>query len=182
MKTKALKALMILSVMGLYGCWVIRDTVVLSTAVVVGTAGLAGYTVYKGGEAVYKGGEAVVSKAGEVGSSATKSIQKKHDAVVVSRGTLKAKCKYTIAEIYPATRIALREAGFTDISGRQDALTGAVQARTAFNEVVTVKFELLSKERTTVEIRIGSGDLKKSEYLYDQILGAAAATKGRSQQ
>ena len=171
MKAKALmKVFMILSAMGLNGCGVL----VVGTAAVVGTAGLAGYTVYKGGEAV-------VSTVGSVGSSAKESVQRMYGTVVVSQGTLKAKCKYTIAELYPATKIAFNEAGFDDIAGRQDALAGTVLAKTVFNEDVAVKFELLSKELTAVEIRIGSDNLEQSEYLYDQILITVAARKGGSQ-
>ncbi len=184
LEARALTVCTVLLAVGLNGCRLVVGTAVVGTYVVVGAAGLAGYTVYKGGEAVvstvYKGGEAVVSTVGSVGSSATDSIQRRQEAVAVSRGTLKAKCDYTIAELYPATMIALEEAGFEDIAGRQDALTGTIQARAPSSGNVTVEFELLSKELTALKIRVGGGNLEQSEYLYDRILSTAAASKGGS--
>jgi hypothetical protein len=165
---------MIVSLIGLSGCQFILGTAALGTAVVVGTAGVAGYTVYKGGEAV-------VSTAGAAGSSTMNAFQNKHNEVMVSRGTLKTKCRHKVANLYSATMTVFREEGFTDIQGRQDGLQGTISARTVFNKAVSVDLYLLSKKRTAVEIRIGGGNIKQSEYLYDQILRAVAADAGEGE-
>lgn len=38
------------------------------------------------------------------------------------------------------------------------------------NERVTVKFMLLDKKSTALELRIGNGNLQQSEYLYNQAI------------
>ena len=162
-KTPGRAAIAILAIVAMNGCRAIAGTAVLGTAVVVGTAGLAGYTVYKGGEAV-------ASAAGAAGRS-TK------EAIVVSRGTLKAKCKYSVSELYPAAETVLKRAGFTDVHGKRDALAGILNAKTSFKEDVIIEMKLIDKKRTAVEILVGSGNLRQSEYLYDRMLGTAAARK-----
>ena len=157
------KIFVLLAALGLPGCRAIVGTVAIGTAAVVGTVGLAGYTVYKGGEAA-------VSAVGAVGTSTKKTV----DSVVVSKGTLKTKSKYSVSELYPAAVTVLEQAGFQDARGRQDSLTGQLRAKTAFNEDVYVAFKLLEKNRTAVEILVGDGNLKQSEYLYDQMLALLA--------
>ena len=68
----ALKTLLVAALVGMIGCRLIVNTAVVGAAVVVGAAGIAGYTVYKGGELVYKGGKAVgefVHKGGKAAVS-----------------------------------------------------------------------------------------------------------------
>jgi hypothetical protein len=170
-KTARLKALLLVVIAGVCGCRLIAGTVVLATAVVVGTVGLAGYTVYKGGEAV-------VSGVGSVGSSTKQAVASTNEAIVVSRGTLKAKCKHSVTELYPAAETALWSAGFTGVAGSHDALTGALNARTSLGKNVIVGLKLIDKDRTAVTILVGDGDLRQSEYLYDQMLVLVKAKKG----
>jgi hypothetical protein len=146
------------------------STVALGTVVVVGTAGFAGYTIYKGGEAV-------VSGARSVGSSVKKAVKKEPKSIVVSGGTFKVTTEHTIAELYPQVEIVFSEAGFTEFSGYKDALEATAQARTSSSGWATVRLELIEKNVTAVEIRVGEGSLKKSEYLYDQILSKVNANK-----
>lgn len=195
---------MIVVVMGVNACRALVGTAVLGTAVVVGTAGLAGYTVYKSGEAVATAAGSVGSSAvgsigsigsvvgstgssavgsvgstmGSVGSATKATVKRQHRAVVVSRGTFKATCEYPIPELYPTTKRVLEEADFKDVFGGQDSLAGALHAKTSFDEHVSVTFELLEKDLTAVEVRIGDGNLPQSEYLYDLILAALAADYG----
>lgn len=161
------------------GCKAVLGTAVVGTAVAAGTAGLAGYAVYKSGEAVVSTagsvGSSVASGVGSVGSSTKATVQNKRHTVVVSRGTFKAKTGHAVAALYPAARTVLEEAGFKDVFGKQDSLAGAVRAKTAFDDDVIVTFKLLEKDLTAVEIRIGDGNLQQSEYIYDQILATVAA-------
>ncbi|CAA6678590.1 MULTISPECIES: DUF3568 family protein [unclassified Lentimonas] len=136
----------------------------VNTAVVgVGVVGLAGY-------GVYKGGEAVVSTVGDAGSAVGDAVGGTHDSVVVSRGTLKMKSKYSVTLLYHAASKACQNAEFNSITGQKDALSGQVHAKTSSNENVLVTLEMLEKGVTAVQIRIGDGNLKQSEYLYDQML------------
>jgi hypothetical protein len=161
---------MIVLLMGLSGCQLIYGTAALG----VGAVGLAGYTVYKGGEAV-------VSTVGSVGTSAKAAAQRKHNEVVISRGTLRAKCEHGVADLYLAAKTVFGETGFTDIVGRQDGLQGTISARTASNKPVLLNLYLLAEKRTTVEIRIEGGNLMQSEYIYDQILRTVAAAAGEGE-
>ena len=154
MKTVPLFVILLLTV-GISGCGLLVGTVIVGTAAVVGTVGAAGYTVYKGGEAV-------VSGVGSVGSSAK--------SLVVSDGTLKAECGYSVVELYDAAQSVLRSSDFTHIKGAKDSLYGEITARTAFSDGVSVKFKLLKESLTSVEIKIGEGNLKQAEYIYDKML------------
>jgi hypothetical protein len=169
---KVFPASMLLAALLLSGCRILVNTAVIGTAVVVGTVGLVGYTVYKGGEAV-------VTTVGSVGSSATGAVKGHQESVTVSRGTFTTACKYAITDLNPAAELVLKRAGFKGVIGAQDALAGSVLAKTAFGENVSVKFALLEKGRTSVAIRIDGGNLKQSEYIYDQILATVAANTRR---
>lgn len=153
-KMKKTLILCVVLTLAVSGCRLAANTVALGTAVAVGVVGAVGYTVYKGGEAV-------VSGVGSVGSSAK--------SFVVSDGALKAESAHTIAELFPAARTVLVEAGFKGVVGKQDALDGVLRAKTAFGEDVLVTFTLLELHLTSVEIKVGDGNLQQSEFLYDQM-------------
>ncbi|MBT7303102.1 MAG: DUF3568 family protein [Victivallales bacterium] len=172
---RTLTRLAMVGVLALSGCRLVVGTALVGTAVVVSTAGVAGYKVYKSGEKV-------VSAVGGVGSSTKGAVQKRQKAVAMSRGTFKVNCEYGIAELHPATERALAAAGFRDIGGRQDSLAGEIHAKTALDESVSVRLEFLSQNLTAVEIKIGAGNLKQSEYIYDHILAAAAANRKGARQ
>jgi hypothetical protein len=149
----------LLLALGTTGCGIL----LVSTAAVVGVVGVAGYTVYKGGEAVVSGVESV-------GSSAK--------SLVVSDGVLKAKCDYPVDDLYAASSDVLREAGFTITGGAHDSLAGEIRARTVLNEAVLVTFELLDEDLTLVEIKVGDGNLEQSEFLYEQMLAKVVVGEG----
>ncbi len=153
------------------GCRAVLQTAVVGAALVVGTAGFVGY-------GVYKGGAAIVSGVGSAGSAVAGTVKKGHKAVVISRGTLKAQFEHEIAEIHPAAIAVMRESGFTRITGDHDALQGSIQARTSSGDEVLVNLTLVEKGLTAVKIRIGDGNLKQSEYLYDEILARINAEDG----
>jgi hypothetical protein len=153
---KNLRLMTVLVILGMNGCMAVVGTVALGTAAVVGTVGLAGYTVYKGGEAV-------VTTTGNV-------VSKSHKSVVMSRGTLKAECEYSVSALYDAGVLVLKSSGFKNLTGRKDILAGALRALTAFDEEVLVTFEAKAQGVTAVLVRIGEGNLKQSELIYDYIL------------
>jgi hypothetical protein len=74
----------------------------------------------------------------------------------------------------------LREAGFNDIAGRQDALNAGIAARTAFGRPVAINFELISESRVEVKIKIDEGSLKQCELLYDRIISKVVSSKGEA--
>lgn len=149
-------------------CRLIVGTAAVTTAAVVGTVGLVGYSVYKGGEWVVKG-------VASVGSSTGKAVSNKRKQIVISRGTLKAKAEHTVPELYAATERVLQGSGFTGISGARDALFGKLRAQTSSGENVYVTLELLEARLTAIEIRVGDGNLKQAEFLYDQVLATVGA-------
>ena len=163
--TTTLTSSILIALLVTIGCRAIVGTAVVGTAVVVGTAGLAGYTVYKGGEAV-------VSTVGSVGASTKNTVQKKHKSVVVSRGTFKTQCDYSVEKLYPVAKRVLIDAGFKELKGKHDAMAAVIRGKTAFGDDVVVAFKLLEKDLSAVQVRIGEGHLKQSEYLYDLILTA----------
>jgi hypothetical protein len=153
------KALLPFAALTAGGCRLLVNTVAITTVAVVGTVGLAGYTVYKGGEAVVT----TVGSAGE-------AVGNKRKSVVMSRGTLKAKAEHSVPDLYASSVQVLHIAGFNSVRGEKDALSGVLKANTATGEEVELNFSLLKAGLTAVEIRVGKGDLKQSEFLYDQIL------------
>lgn len=133
-------------------CRVLVGTAVVGTAAV----GLAGY-------GVYKGGEAVVTTAGDAGSAVGKSV-------VMSGGTFKVKSEESVAVLYYAASNSFQAAGFHSVTGQKDAFSGQVQGKTRENETVLATFEMLDGGKTQVKILVGDGNLKQSEYLYDDML------------
>jgi hypothetical protein len=162
-KTSGLKELMALLLVIASGCRAIVGTVAIATVAVVGVVGLVGYTAYKGGEAVVSGAEV-----------AGKSVK---NAVTFSNATFKTKSGHSLSVFYPAAETVLRRAGFVGVVGRQDALAGSVSAKTLSGEDVTVELKLIDKDRTSVAIQVGRGDLRQSEYLYDEMLRLLAERK-----
>jgi hypothetical protein len=171
-KTSGVVALVLTTAVTLGSCRLIVGTVAVGAAVVVGTVGLVGYTVYKGGEWVVKG-------VASVGSSTGKAVKDKHNQIVVSRGTLKAKIQHPIGVLYPAAEAVMKESGFLGVRGAWDSLIGRLTAKTSSGESVSVKLELLKENLTAIEILVGSGNLKQSEFLYDRILSTAAKETGQ---
>lgn len=134
------------------GCKAIVGTAIVGTTVV----GVAGY-------GVYKGGEAVVTTAGDAGAAVGKSV-------TMSSGTFKVKSTESVAVLYYAASKSFQAAGFHSVTGQKDALSGQVQAMTRENETVLATFEMLDGGETQVRIQVGDGNLKQSEYLYDDML------------
>ncbi|MBN4074083.1 DUF3568 family protein [bacterium AH-315-E10] len=152
------------------GCRAVTGALVVGTVIVVGAAGVVGYTVYEGGKTV-------IVTVVNVGSAMKKDITNTHQTIVISRGTLKADCNYTVQELYNASRIVFKKNGFKRITGKYDALTGILQARTASNYIVEIQFKTQAKNVTTVQVRTGSGNLKHAELIYDDVLSTVAANK-----
>ena len=158
----------IVAAVGLSACRLVLGTAILGTTAVVGTAYYAGHTVYEGGEAVASG-------VASAGSSAKDSVQDGYESIVVSRGTLEVRSKHPIEALYPAAEQVLREAGFGEVDGRRDVLAGELHATTASGEPVFVGVRLHDSYSTDVVIRIGDGNLKQSEDLYDRMLAIVEA-------
>lgn len=164
------------------GCRIISGTVWLCTVLVVGVAGAVGFTVYKTGETVYDGGKAVVSAVGDTGSAASNSVSEGYNAIVISQGTFKVKRKNTVKELYDAFMTVLERAGFKITSNKYDELAGIITADTVMKEKVLVKFKLIDENATALEFRIGKGDLKQSEYLYNQAIAELPADDNKGEE
>lgn len=130
------------------------------TAVVVGTAGVVGYSVYEGGESVVTG----------VGNLAGGGDSKEGETVVFSGKVLKAECHGSVEEVWLATASALRQANFDSLTGDYDLLSGVINARTWDQRPVTIRFKSLEPDRTGIWVWTGpEGDLKASEKILKQI-------------
>lgn len=138
---------------------------------VVGTAGVVGYSVYEGGESVVTG----------VGSLAGGGDSKESETVVFTGKVLKADCDGTVEQVWLAAATALRQAEFENLAGDYDLLSGELSAQSWDHHPVTLKFKGDDQNRTHVWIWTGpEGDLKASEKIYkllrEELKGRAAAT------
>ena len=159
----SLKKSLLFTVLGLTGCRTIVGTAVMATVAAVTVVGATGYGIYKGGESV----------ATSVGSALSSKESKKSSTVTIYKNTFSAKPGYSVPQLHKATINVYEKSGFKAVSSKGDALKGRILAKTETGVDVSVKFELLSKDKTSIQIKIGGGNLAQSEYLYDQILLAA---------
>ena len=138
------------------GCRVVSTGVALT----VGTAAVAGYTVYQGGKKAVTS----VQKATEKGTRGVGEI-------IFTHGKFKTQCTYQLEHIYSAGEKVLHDLRFRKIRGNYDALSGKLSAETVEGKELSLKLRLIEENVTEVEIRIGSkGNLKNSEVIYDRIL------------
>ncbi len=147
---------MVLAITGLsVGCRLIFWT----TAAAVGTVGLVGYSVYKGGESVVTG-------VGDL-AGGDKSGANTQETVVLSKDELKAECPGGVSDVWRAGTVAFREAKLNNIGGTFDYFSGELTAQTWDDSPVTLKLKNTGENRTTIWIRFGAkGDLNASESLY----------------
>lgn len=147
----------------LTGCGLIATTGV----VVVSAVGVAGYAVYSVGEAVITG---IGSAAGATGR-AIGTGSKAAATVVFRDGEFKAECPQDSLTVCKASNTALLKGGFQSITGKCDALSGELKARTCENADIVVRLKNVSPEKTEIRIRVGvKGDLKASESIYRMIV------------
>jgi hypothetical protein len=150
---------------------------ILSAAAAVG---LAGYAVYKTGDAVVTG----VGKAGGAIVAGTKSVA----TVVYADGDLKVEHPADLRTLWAAADRALRQAGFTDVKGSCDALSGDLTATSREQGAITLRLRSVTATATELRIRVGAkGDLKMSELINGLILqelpsGQPAAAAGAAQE
>jgi len=134
------------------------------TVAVVGTVGMVGYGVYKGGEGVANGVGSVV------GGGDDKTETKQGETVVLSKGELKAECPGSIASVWQAARVSVQLAKLQNITGTFDLFSGEVKAQTWEGTPVTLKLKNVDEYRTAISIRFGpKGDVNASESLYKMI-------------
>jgi len=152
--------LLIALALGATGCGLLVGTAVVGTAVVVGTVGAVGYTVYKGGEAVVGGVSAVGSGA---------------KSLVVSDGKLETEVDHSIEQLYTAAAAVMKEAEFQNIQGTKDDMSGVLHASTAFHEPVEIQFRLVKENRTSIAIKVGDGNLEQAELIHDRMLAKLGA-------
>ena len=139
------------------------------TYLTVGTAAVAGYTVYQGGK------KAVISVQ-KVTEKGTRGVGE----VVFSYGKFKTQCPYPVERIYLAAGQVFNDLHFRRIRGKYDAFTGIVAAETVEGKELSLNLRLVEDSLTEIEIRIGSkGNLKNSEFVYDRILIELEQRKGR---
>jgi hypothetical protein len=126
-------------------------------AAAVGTVGLVGYSVYKGGESVVTG-------VGNLAGGGSEDKSKGAETVVYSGKVFKTECDGSVEVVWQAATRALRQANLQDVAGNYDALSGQLTAQTWENTPVTLTFKNEDQNRTTLRIWIGpNGDLKASE-------------------
>ncbi len=78
-------------------------------------------------------------------------------------GKLNARLDASLDRSFEATRTALTDMGFTELSTAKDALTAHATAETADAKEVTVHLEKVADDATDISIRIGAfGDERKS--------------------
>lgn len=147
-KRKLIPVALGLAVSLLTGCTII--------VIGVGTAGLAGYAVYKAGDAVVTG----MGKAGKATGT-----------VIFFNGDFKTQCAGDVSAVWQASGRAFRKAGFGTIHGSYDALSGGLTAKTREGTEISLKLKNISAASTEVSIRIGvMGDMKMSETVHGLIL------------
>lgn len=143
----------------LAGCRIIKVGVLTVAAAV----GVTGYVIYKTGDAAVTG----VGKAGEAVASGTKSVA----TVVYANGDLKVEHPFDLRTVWLASSLALRKAGFGEVKGSFDALSGVLSAKTREGVDLSLKFRLVSPGLTEARIRVGvKGDMRTSETIDSLIL------------
>ena len=136
------------------GCRIVQVSVLAVAAAV----GLAGYAVYKTGDAAVTG----IGKAGEAVASGTRSVA----TVVYVNGDLKVEHPFSVPTVWLAAGLALRKAGFDEVKGTYDALSGGLTARTRERVEITLKMRSVESRATELRIRVGTkGDLKTAELI-----------------
>ena len=169
MKTREL-ALCALVCSALCACQLIVGTTVRGTAAAVGATYYVGHSVYEGGAAVASAvGDAVASPPSDP------EPKEKYDAVTISKGTFHAKCKASPEELYAASEQVFQDAGFGEIEGKRSADHYVRTGKAASGDDAKVSFRRLDTGGTEVDILIGGGNLKHSEFLYDRILASVSA-------
>lgn len=141
------------------GCRIVAAGVVTVAAAV----GLAGYVVYKTGDAAVTG----VGKAGDAVASGSKSAT----TFFYANGELKVSHPFDVRTVWLTSSLALRKAGFSDIKGAFDALSGELTAKTREGVDLTLKMRRQDALGTELRIRVGvKGDLKAAEFIDSLIL------------
>jgi len=136
------------------GCRLVQVSVLAVAAAV----GLAGYAVYKTGDAAVTG----VGKAGQAVASGTRSVA----TVVYVNGDLKVEHPFPVPTVWLAAGLALRKAGFDDVKGTYDALSGGLTAKTRERVEIALKMRSVESRATELRIRVGTkGDLKTAELI-----------------
>lgn len=134
------------------GCRIIQIGVITVAAAI----GITGYVIYKTGDAAVTG----VGKAGEAMVSGSKSVA----TVIYVNGELKVEHPFDVRTVWLASSLALQKAGFGDIKGSFDALSGELTAKTRESVDLALKLRLVEARGTEVRIRVGvKGDMKTAE-------------------
>ena len=141
-----------------------------STAVVVGTTSVVGYSVYEGGESVVNG-------VGSIGGDS-----KKGETLVITGKVLKVECPGTVEEVWLAAASVLKQANFENLTGDYDLVTGELNTQALNQRSVMLRFKSEEDNRTLVWIWSGpDGDLKASEKIFkllrDELKKRADTTK-----
>ena len=149
--------------------------VVFTGAAVVGVVGLAGYTVYKGGEYAVTG----VGNLASSSVDAVSNVSKGMGAVVYADGEFRSECAGTMEETWWVADEVFRNAKLQDLSGNFDIRSGELQAKTRDGLDVKLKLKLIDDRHTELRLRVGvKGDLSTSEILFNQIQKELAKRTG----
>jgi hypothetical protein len=162
-KLKLMPAVPVVLACVVSGCKMAK-AVVMTAALAVG---LAGYVVYKTGDAAVTG----VGKAAEATGDAVSSGSKSVATVIYANGELTVEYPYDVRTLWLTAGLALRKAGFIDVKGSFDALSGELAARTRENVGLTFKMKVVETHATELRIRVGvKGDLKTAELINSLIV------------
>ena len=181
MKKKLFTGLVLPALALIGGCRLISGIVAFCSFIVVGTAGLVGFTVYKSGEAVVDGGKSVATAVGDLAKSDDKTDENKNDdksPFVYSHGILKTKEMVKVTNLYKAFLNVVNKAGFKIITKKHDQFGALIKAETAMRDNVTIKLELLEENLTSIQIQVGRGNIKQSEFIYNQAIKNLLTNKG----
>jgi hypothetical protein len=130
---------------------------------VFGAVGLAGYAVYKTGEVAVTGVGNAAKATGNALSSGTKSVA----TVVYYDNELKTECPASVPLVWDAANRAFKNAGFLDIAGDRDGLSGVVTAKTWDRTDLTLKLKSLGPQSTELRVRVGvKGDMETAETVF----------------
>jgi hypothetical protein len=160
------------------GCAVVAGT----AAVGVGTASVAGYSVYETGESVVTGGsgdkssDPTAADSAEIRAEATQQFPrpkpkpKSPPPEVYYKNEFKVTCDASVERVWTTAKSTLPRMAIVLTGQNLDTSSATITAETLENVPIVLKMESLGPESTLLRIRVGtSGDLKFSELIYNLI-------------
>ena len=159
----------------LAGCALVAGT----AAVGVGTASVAGYSVYETGESVVTGdkpSDPTADDSAKIREAATqqfprpKPAPQKPPPQVYYKNEFKVQCNASVQKVWTTAKATLPRMAIVLTGESLEHSSGAINAETLENVPIELRMDSLGPETTMLRIRVGpSGDLKFSELIYNLI-------------